>query len=143
MTSRYPFPTGGTGGINFQPFDPNRGQTPESGWYGPGGTGVPGQSGGQDPLVGDWLEETEEGRRAGFFGRFGNLRGNQQAFAQSLYQPTFNRFLGELGRQAQGGFPNLRFQDFLTNDFNAQRELLKMPQSGSRLFGRPSYFFGR
>ena len=122
-----------------QPF------TPESGWYGPGGTGEPGQPQppAQSPYL-DFLNTDEEGLRMQFFGGLGGLNAGQQRFGQTLFQPTFNRYLGQLGQMAVSGqAPNLNFSDFLKNDFNLNRELLRQPQTSSRLFGRPQFFFGR
>ena len=97
----------------------------------------------RNPLE-ELLEENEQGRRALFFGGLGNLSPFQQRFANSLYEPTFNRFLGQIGQQVRSGqTPNTTWSDFLRNSFNFNREQLSAPQSTSHLFGRPQFFFGQ
>lgn len=94
----------------------------------------------------DFLEQDELGRRAAFQSRIPQNFGlNQQEALGSLFQPTFSRFLGALGRQIQGGqTPNLRFTDFLNENFNPQRELLRFPgQVGPQLTRAPRFSFGR
>ena len=80
-----------------------------------------------------WLDEEELGRRANFQSRIPQSFGfNQQEALGSLFQPTFSRYLGALGRQIQGGqTPNLRFTDYLTQNFDPKRELLRFPSSAS------------
>ena len=77
-----------------------------------------------------FLEEDELGRRANFFGQPGVGGGGQQRqqFFGNLFPNVQNRFLGALGRQIQGGgSPTLSFTDFLQNNFDPRRELLKAP----------------
>ena len=74
----------------------------------------------------DFLE-TDQGRRAAFFGGIPDFTGARQQFFTNLFPQVENRFLGALGQQIQGGgAPTLRFQDFLKN-FNPRAELLKAP----------------
>ena len=92
------------------------------------------------------MEGSDEGRRSLFGGLFSGYNPSQQNFAQqSIFQPTFNRYLGQLGQQVRGGgAPTLTFKDFLQQSFNPQRELLKMQDDRSRLFGGRTIFdFGR
>ena len=88
----------------------------------------------------DFLEDTELGRRAAFFGSIPNFGApsSRSQFFGNLYPQIENRFLGALGRQVQGGqAPDLRFQDFISNNFNPRAELLKAPayQSGQGTSG--------
>ncbi len=65
----------------------------------------------------------------------------------SLFQPTFNAFMGELGAQiARGEDPTLSFTDYLQNQFNPTRQLLQMSQPGvtSPMMGPTRFnFFGQ
>lgn len=95
----------------------------------------------------DALELDPLGQRTLFegFSPQGILPGQQQAFS-NLFQPTFSRFLGQLGQQAIGGqTPNLRFSDFLSQQFDPRRELLRQTpvqtgQSTNRLIGNTARF---
>lgn len=75
----------------------------------------------------DFLE-TEQGRRAAFFGATPGFSqgGNRQQFFTNLFPQFENRFLGALGQQIQGGgAPTLTFQNFLSENFDPRREILK------------------
>ena len=91
------------------------------------------------------FEEDEMGRRTLFGGRFAGRSPFEQNFLSSRFEPTFNRYLGQLGQQiGKGEAPNLTFSDFLSRDFNPQRELLRQPGRDSGLFGGRTIFdFGR
>jgi hypothetical protein len=58
-----------------------------------------------------------------------NLLGQQRQQLSAQFQPTFNRFLGGLGRQLRtgGGAPQQTFRGFLEQQFDPQRQLLRMP----------------
>lgn len=60
----------------------------------------------------------------------------------SLFQPTFNAFMGELGAQiARGEDPTLSFTDYLQNQFDPTRSLLQMSTPGINTFqGGPTAF---
>jgi hypothetical protein len=78
-----------------------------------------------DPLT---LEETEFGRRFLFETRIPqNLFGKQRQQLSAQFAPTFNRFLGQIGQQIQGGSQPQSFQGFLEQQFDPQRQLLRMP----------------
>jgi len=88
----------------------------------------------------DFLEQTDQGRRAAFFGGIPNYgqSASQQQFFTNLFPQIENRFLGALGRQIQSDqAPTLQFQDFLQNNFNPRAELMKSPtyQSGQGTSG--------
>ena len=99
------------------------------------------------PIWQDFFNTDETGQKTAFFGQLPqNLSGSQQRFAQNLFQPTFNRYLGKLGQQIMGGGnPTRSFTDFLTEDFNVQKELLRSPEStfsqGSSIRSPARYFF--
>lgn len=86
----------------------------------------------------DLFESDEQGRRAIFGARFGNLNPYQQRQSQSLYEPTFNRYLAEMGKYIlQGQAPTQSFTNYINQNFNPQRELLRLPQSDTtRLLGQ-------
>lgn len=102
----------------------------------PRSTGPRALSAQDNPLL-PLLEEDEQGRQAIFQGMLpGGLNPFQQRALSSLYQPTFTNFLGAMGRQILAGeTPTLTFSDYLTQNFNPQRELLRMPSDRSRLVG--------
>lgn len=92
---------------------------------------------GGNSLFGDNLinafEESDLGRQ-GLFQSFAprGLPQLQQAQFGTLYQPTFNSYLGDLGRQIRQGQipgPDQTFTNFLETNpsFNAQRSLLQLP----------------
>lgn len=59
----------------------------------------------------------------------------------SLFQPTFNQFLGQLGSQIrQGKAPTLTFTDFLKGQFNPQRALLRQTNAQGVNAGGPTLF---
>lgn len=79
----------------------------------------------QNPIYQDVFEGDPLGRRGIFESLLPqNLFGNQRAALSSQFEPTFNRYLGQLVQD-----PSLRFTDFATNDFNPQRELARLPSS--------------
>lgn len=93
------------------------------------------------------FEEDELGRRANFYSQFagGRFAPRQQNALQGLFEPVFNRYLGIIGNQLKTtGKQSLSYSDYLTQDFNPQRELLRMPDDRSQLFGGRTVFdFGR
>ena len=85
----------------------------------------------EDNLLLDILESDPAGQRALFesfippgFGQ------QQQRQLGTLFQPTFNRFLGQIGSQVRegGGVPDLTFTQFLEQNFDPQRQLLQQRQ---------------
>tara|TARA_Y100000310_G_C20625942_1_gene785880 strand:- start:117 stop:434 length:318 start_codon:yes stop_codon:yes gene_type:complete len=92
------------------------------------------------------LEEEPIGQRALFFGNVPqNLTFGQQRFAQNLFDPTLNRYLGTLGRQViGGGAPTNTFADYLRNSFDFGREFRRAPTSqtglGASSFVSPGRF---
>lgn len=91
----------------------------------------------QNPVYQDVFEGDPLGRQGIFnAGLPQNLGGNQLSFLQSLFEPTFNRYLGQLVQN-----PALRFTDFVTQNFNPQRELLRAPgQVSGSGFGGTTLF---
>lgn len=87
------------------------------------------------------IEGTETGDRT-VFQSFepGNLSPTQSNQFQSLFTPTFNRFLGQIGKSIAGGEqPQESFTQFLASDqFNPQRELLRQPDTSRRQ--APTFF---
>ena len=90
-----------------------------------------------DDYFSRWLEE-EEGRRGFFYNAlrpgFGlnsipNNRGfmpSQRNFLQSLFPQIQNQFLGaQAGRIAQGGQPDIKWTDWLGQNFRPDTELLR------------------
>jgi len=73
-----------------------------------------------------------------------NLSPFQANSFQSLFEPTFNSFLGALGSQIRrGDAPTLSFQNFLQNDFNPNRALLRQNSGGSGSGGPTLFRFNR
>lgn len=61
----------------------------------------------------------------------------QRRFLSSQYQPTFNKYLGQLGQQLQGGrIPTLRFQDFLSETPFTERFAAMPPSFRGQSFAR-------
>ena len=92
-----------------------------------------------DPFV---LEESELGRQA-LFSSFLPTQANpsQAQQFQGLFQPTFNQFLGQLGAQVrQGQAPELTFTQFLEEQFDPQRALLRLPNAQGVNAGGPTIF---
>jgi len=57
-----------------------------------------------------------------------NIIGGQRRSLSNLFAPTFNRFLGQIGPELrEGGISPLTFRDFLSNQFDPQRQLLRLP----------------
>ena len=97
---------------------------------------------GQDNPFFHGLETNPEGRRANFQGRFAGFGQGQQNQLGTLFEPTFNRYLGMIGQQIMGqGAPSLSYTDFLSQNFNPQRELARFSQRDRG--GPSSWFFGR
>ena len=94
----------------------------------------------------DFLEESELGRRANFFGRINQpLNFGSTNFANQLFQQRQNSFLGTLGRQVQAGeAPSATFTDELNRNFNFARQLRRAPVSqtglGTSQFTSPGRF---
>lgn len=76
----------------------------------------------------DVLEESDLGLQS-LFEALAPLRLNrgQQRQYSALFQPTFNQFLGQFGRDVLGGGigPQNTFKNYLQNQFNPQRQLLQ------------------
>ena len=89
----------------------------------------------------DLFEGTDRGER-GIFQQFGIGSGRstqEQAAGQSLFQPAFSQFLGDLTSQIQNNEIPTGFRQFLTsNKFNFDKELLKTNTgfSNSNVLGR-------
>ena len=87
-------------------------------------------------ILDDWSSPLN--RQTAFYGSLPqNLNRSQSQFASGLFEPTFNRFLGQLGQNlltGQGQEP-MGWTDFLNKDFNFQREMLRSPD----LFSRSRY----
>ncbi len=95
-----------------------------------------------DPLIfSDFFETDPLGRQAIFFSQIPQgLPQRQQEQAQQLFIPTFNQFLGNLGRSLRAGQTPQSFQDFVSNDFNLQRGLARTPQQTTRGLTSPTQF---
>ena len=90
----------------------------------------------------DAFEMDDIGRRANFQGRFAGFGQGQQNRLGNLFEPTFNRYLGALGQQILGGNnPTATFTDYLSQNFNPQRELARGGQRDQS--GPSSFYFGR
>lgn len=91
------------------------------------------------------LEATDLGRQT-LFNSFlpGNANPFQQQLFGQLFEPTFNQFLGQLGSQIKSGqAPTLTFNNFLNEQFNPQRALLRLPDFGKGGgFGPTLFNFG-
>ena len=100
----------------------------------------------QNPWL-DFLEGSESGAQINFSGRVPQASGfRSQDYLQSLFQPTFSRYMGALGRQIQGGqAPTLSFNDYLNENFNPGRELANSPSGvmGPQLTRAPRLMFDR
>ena len=82
--------------------------------------------------VADLLGGDPEGRRT-LYESFipQNVFGTQRRYLSNLFTPTFNRFLGELGRSSrQDEFPERTFRTFLEEQYDPQRQLLRLPSLG-------------
>ena len=84
----------------------------------------------------DLFREVFEGDPLGRRGLFEaqlpqNIVAQQRQQLSALYEPTFNKYLGNLVQN-----PSLQFTDFLSNDFNPQRERGRLPglNTGTTLF---------
>ena len=111
-------PSFGDGGIKVTPMP----SLPIGG----GGTG-----GGDDKLPPDFGGFTDPSVRRQQGG--GGLFAGQQDFLSGLFNPTFNRFLGQIGselqQQNQGGEGGItKFGDFLGQQFDPNRELARATQ---------------
>jgi len=70
------------------------------------------------------FEEDELGRRLIFQSLLPqNLSASDQRTAGNLFIPTFNQFLGQVGRDIRGGQTPTTFANFVSNDFNLTRGL--------------------
>ena len=82
--------------------------------------------------LGDLLGIDEAGRRS-LYESFipQNVFGTQRRHLSGLFAPTFNRFLGELGQFARRDeFPERTFRTFLEEQYDPQRQLLRLPSLG-------------
>lgn len=96
----------------------------------------------QNNIFADLLETDPIGQRT-LFQSFLPTNSNpfQQTQFQSLFEPTFNSFLGALGAQIrEGEAPSLSFNDFLSEQFNPQRALLRQPNAQGVNAGGPTIF---
>lgn len=86
----------------------------------------------QDTIFGDLFEQDPLGRQALFQSLLPqNANPFQQQLFGQLFEPTFNQFLGQLGSQVrQGQAPSLSFTQFLNEQFDPQRALLRLPGAG-------------
>jgi hypothetical protein len=61
-----------------------------------------------------------------------NLFDQQRQALSAQLKPTFNRFLGSMGRTIRGGgAPTQTFRGFLEQQFDPQRQLLRMPSASA------------
>jgi hypothetical protein len=90
----------------------------------------------------DTLEGTDLGRQILFQSLLpGNASPTQTPQFQNLFHPVFTQFLGELGsRVRSGGEPNLTFDQFLAENFDPQRALLRLPEARTGALGGPAVF---
>ena len=94
----------------------------------------------------DVLEGTDRGER-GIFQQFGIGSGrsiSDQRAGEALFQPVFNRFLGDLAGQISRGETPGGFRQFLqSNNFDFDRELLRSNtgQSNQNVLGRAGTMF--
>ena len=59
----------------------------------------------------------------------GGFLQNQRSFLSGLFQPTFNKFLGQIGESVNSGqAPTNTFSEFFQQQFNPQRELARATQ---------------
>jgi hypothetical protein len=96
--------------MNQNGFYPNPGRTPSLPGYAP------------DSPDFDWEDILADEPQLAYFGqqqRFGRSP-VQKRFFKDQFQQVFNRYLGQLGEQVQGGqAPSLRFGDYMKDfDFN-------------------------
>lgn len=93
----------------------------------------------------DFLESSDIGRRAAFFGRQPqDLSFNEQRLFENQFGRFQNQFLGRLGRQIQAGEPpTARFDPFLEEfDFNQQLGVIPpaLRGVGTAQFAPPTLF---
>src|SRR3990167_2555011 len=93
-------------------------------------------------IFGDVFEQDPIGRQALFQAQLPqNANPFQQQLFGQLFEPTFNQFLGQLGAQVQSGqAPSLRYTDFLRDQFDPQRALLRLPEFGQGQGGGRTIF---
>ena len=97
----------------------------------------------------DLFETDEQGLRGIFqnFGIGGNRSGNEQRIGTSLFQPAFNKFLGQITNELDTqGAPQTKFRDFVRDKstFNFDREMLKSRDfsfSNANVLGRAGTTF--
>jgi hypothetical protein len=90
------------------------------------------------------LEATPEGQRILFYSLLPrNASPTQELQFQSLFNPVFTQFLGELGSRMRAGSPEIKFHEFLAQSFDPQRALLRLPGAPtSAVGGRAVFNFG-
>jgi hypothetical protein len=102
----------------------------------------------EQPAAGDgppsWLDLLEggpEGRQALFYSLLPRNASPTQALQfQSLFQPVFTQFLGELGSRMRAGSPEIKFHEFLAQSFDPQRALLRLPGARTGAGRGPTVF---
>ena len=90
-------------------------------------------------------DSTDEGRRTLFGTALSNLgyRGPQSQNAMKLYEPQFGNFLAYQGQQQQSGFQNPTFVDFINQNFDPTREMVRNPGMFQRRTPSPTRYFYR
>ena len=87
----------------------------------------------QNPFAGILEEEP----RTAFFSRanqFGTSP-SRRRFSENAFPGAFDKFLGQLGTQIkEGKAPDLKFDDFLDNSFNFEKEFFQTPRARRRGF---------
>ena len=90
----------------------------------------------------DTLEGTDMGRQVLFQSLLPRAASPLQSLQfQDLFRPVFTQFLGELGARVRNGAePDLTFDQFLAENFDPQRALLRLPGLRSSAFSGPTVF---
>ena len=90
------------------------------------------------PYLKDFIEGEGAGQRANFFSRFTPRNANESRFGSNQFQNYIDRYAGALGAQARSGQdPNLSWTDFLDQNMNFQRDLLRgSPEQTGRFTSR-------
>jgi len=78
------------------------------------------------------FEQDEFGRRLIFESLLPqDLFGKQRQALSAQFAPTFNRFLGQYGQRIREGEQTPTFRGFLEQQFDPQRQLLRMPSASA------------
>lgn len=90
------------------------------------------------PFLKDFLEGEGTGQKANFFARFQPKTQNESQFGEGLFNDYLSKYGGALGQQAlRGEDPNLTWGDFLDQNFNFGRDILRAsPERTGRFTSR-------